>query len=201
MQWPKEKGQKDKQRSTKHTRKRSSKVHPFKYRNRNEPNERLISKTRSLYIARIYIYILSVLDLIYVHIWVPDFTPGFGGVCVARSLIFCVVFGRSYICPFVLFFLSVIVLSVLLRLTGSDYGFDIFQLFLSKVAKTIGEKNWLWTNLSVITKMETIYRYLKNVINKKLSIWSRTDLQVYYVSRNKTMIYWLYQKQNVRFWL
>ena len=46
--------------------------------------------------------------------------PVFSGVRVARSLVFCVVFCRSL---FVLlsFFPLLIVLSLLLRLTGSDY--------------------------------------------------------------------------------
>ena len=35
------------------------------------------------------------------------------------------------VCPFILFLLA-IVLSVLLRLTDSDYPFGIFKLFLSK---------------------------------------------------------------------
>jgi hypothetical protein len=56
--------------------------------------------------------------------------PVICGVRVARSLVFCVMFCRSL---FVLFFLFrlVIVLSVFLRFTESDYHFGIFKLFLS----------------------------------------------------------------------
>ena len=49
-----------------------------------------------------------------------------GGQCrvhVARSLVFCVVFYRP------LFVLLAIVLSVLLRITASEYPFGIFKLF------------------------------------------------------------------------
>jgi hypothetical protein len=54
----------------------------------------------------------------------------FSGVRVARSLIFCVVFCRSFFfCPFILFLLA-IVLSVLPRFTDSDYRFGIFKLFI-----------------------------------------------------------------------
>ena len=52
--------------------------------------------------------------------------PAFSGVDVARYLVFCVIFCRSL---FVLFLLA-IVLSVLLRLTASDYTFGICKLFL-----------------------------------------------------------------------
>ena len=49
----------------------------------------------------------------------------FSGVCVARSLVFCVVFCRSL---FVLFLLA-ISLSVLLRFMASDYPLGIFKVF------------------------------------------------------------------------
>jgi len=51
----------------------------------------------------------------------PSLSPVFSGVRVARSLVFCVVFVR---------FPLVIVLSVLLQFTDSDYPFGIFKLFL-----------------------------------------------------------------------
>ena len=51
-----------------------------------------------------------------------EFTPGFSGVCVARSLVFCVAFCKSL---FVLFPLAIMI-SVLLRFTDSDYSFAIF---------------------------------------------------------------------------
>jgi len=53
-------------------------------------------------------------------------SPVFSGVRVTRSLVLCVCFVDR--CPFVLFIL-VIVLSVLLRYTDSDYPFGIFKLF------------------------------------------------------------------------
>ena len=52
----------------------------------------------------------------------------FSGVRVARYLIICIVFCKSlFVCPFVPFLLT-IVLSVLLRITTSDYLFGIFKL-------------------------------------------------------------------------
>jgi len=55
-------------------------------------------------------------------------TPVFSGVHVARSLLFCVMFCRSL---FVLFRL-VIMLSVLLQITASDYPCGIVKLFWDK---------------------------------------------------------------------
>ena len=51
-----------------------------------------------------------------------EFTPGFSGVCVARSLVFCVVFCRSL---FVLF-PSAIMFSVLIWFSDSANSFDNF---------------------------------------------------------------------------
>ena len=54
------------------------------------------------------------------------------GICIAQSLVFCVMFCRSIIvCHFVLF-LAAIVLSVFLQLMTSDYPFDIFIHFFEK---------------------------------------------------------------------
>jgi hypothetical protein len=50
----------------------------------------------------------------------PEFTPGFNGVRVARSLVFCLMFCR------LLFVLLATVLSVL-RFTASNYTFGIFS--------------------------------------------------------------------------
>ena len=55
-----------------------------------------------------------------------EFTPGFSGVRVNRSLVLCVCF----VDPFVLFLLA-IVLSVLLRFTDSYYPLGFFKLFLN----------------------------------------------------------------------
>jgi len=52
----------------------------------------------------------------------------FSGVHIARSLVFCVVFCRSLFVLLPFFFLA-IVLSVLLRITASDYPFVVFKLF------------------------------------------------------------------------
>ena len=53
--------------------------------------------------------------------------PVFSGVRVTRSLVVCVCF-VIVVCPFILFML-VIVLSVRLRYTDSDYPFDVFKPF------------------------------------------------------------------------
>ena len=58
----------------------------------------------------------------------PDYTPGFCGVRVDRSLVFSVVFLLIVVCPFVHFHLA-IMLSVL-RFTDLHYPFGIFKLFL-----------------------------------------------------------------------
>jgi hypothetical protein len=59
----------------------------------------------------------------------PKFTPGYSGVLVVRSSVFCVVFCRSC---FVLFVLSV------LRFTASDYRrHDIAEILLKVVLSTI----------------------------------------------------------------
>ena len=55
---------------------------------------------------------------------VPEVTPVFRGVRVARSLVFFLWFCR------LLFFLLAIVLSVFLRFTSSGYSFDISKCFL-----------------------------------------------------------------------
>jgi hypothetical protein len=58
-------------------------------------------------------------------------SPVFSGVHVARSLVFYVMFCRSFVCPFVLLPLA-IVFSILLRFTASDYPFGIFKLTLEE---------------------------------------------------------------------
>ena len=57
---------------------------------------------------------------------VPEFNPGFGGVCYFRFLVFCVMFCRLF------FVILAIVLSFLLRFTVSGCPFRIFKLFLYK---------------------------------------------------------------------
>ena len=52
--------------------------------------------------------------------------PVFSWIRVARSSVFCVMFCRSLIVPFLL----VSVLSVLLGYTASDYPFGIYKLLL-----------------------------------------------------------------------
>ena len=53
-------------------------------------------------------------------------SPGFSGVPVTHSLVFCVVFLWVIVCLVVPFFLFVI---VFLRVTASDYPFSIFKFF------------------------------------------------------------------------
>ena len=57
----------------------------------------------------------------------PEFTPGFCGVRVARSLVFCVVLNIS-LCV-ILSFLTIVLSS--LGFTASDIPFGIFKFFLS----------------------------------------------------------------------
>ena len=59
--------------------------------------------------------------------WHLSSSPVFSGVHIAQSLVFCVMCSISL---FLLFHL-VIVLSVLLRFTDSDYPFGILKLFLN----------------------------------------------------------------------
>ena len=64
---------------------------------------------------------------------VAEFTPVCSGVSVDRSLVFCAV-NRC-----LLFFVCVaIVLSIILRITFSDYPCGIFRLFLMVAASLIG---------------------------------------------------------------
>jgi len=67
----------------------------------------------------------------------PEFTPGFSGVCITRSLVLCVFVDR---CLSFYPFLFTIVLSVLLRFTDSDYPFGIFKLFFSLRGKLWAHK-------------------------------------------------------------
>ena len=53
----------------------------------------------------------------------------FCGIRVSQSLDFCVVYCKPFFCIFVIY-LSVIVFSSLLSLTGSDYHFAILKMFL-----------------------------------------------------------------------
>jgi len=57
------------------------------------------------------------------HSVAPEFIPVFSAVRVVRFLVFCLMLCIS------LFALLAIALSVVLRLTASDYLFDIFRLF------------------------------------------------------------------------
>jgi hypothetical protein len=60
----------------------------------------------------------------------PRWPLVFSGVCVARSLVFNVLFNRSLIVPLSIFFFFAIVLSALLRFMGFGYTFCIFKLVL-----------------------------------------------------------------------
>jgi hypothetical protein len=70
-----------------------------------------------------------------------EFTPVISRVRVAQSLVFCVVFCRSWFSSFFPFSFLVIVLYVLLRITASDYHFDIIKLF-SDVGFTTLQETW-----------------------------------------------------------
>ena len=74
---------------------------------------------------------IFVLGLVYVPLilWSTWVHPCFSGVCVTRSLVFCVMFCRSLFVHFLL----AIVLSVLLWFTASYYPFGIFKIFLCTV--------------------------------------------------------------------
>ena len=90
-------------------------------------------------------------------------TPPFGGVRVARSLVFCVMFCRSFF--FVLlsfffwplcclsFYLLAIVLSVL-RLTDSDCSFGIFKLFLSVTNNHLLVFVIVWLTITICEKVQ-----------------------------------------------
>ena len=59
----------------------------------------------------------------------PEFTPGsYWGSCYTIFSLMCMFCGSLFVLLF--FFLFVIVLSIFLRFTDSDYHFDIFKLFL-----------------------------------------------------------------------
>ena len=58
----------------------------------------------------------------------------FSGVCVARSLVFCVMLCRVLFVPLSTFNLAII-MSVILGFTASGYPFNIFKHFLSKTKK------------------------------------------------------------------
>jgi hypothetical protein len=111
----------------------------------------------------------------------PERTRVFSGVCVARSLVFYIMFGRSL---FVLlsFFLLTIVLSVL-RFTVSEYPFGIFKHFLSEQMLTsliiysnaLNDPHYLFATLSrflpinfTCSKRLLIYLALQNVDCKRI---------------------------------
>ena len=64
-----------------------------------------------------------------------EFTPVFSGVCVVRSLVFCVIFVYIIVCHFVRFRL-VTVLFVFLRFMTSNCPFGIFKLFLGNKSRS-----------------------------------------------------------------
>ena len=75
-----------------------------------------------------------------IHMAIPEFTPGFSGVRVTRSLVLCVCFvDRCFLLLYV-FFLA-IVLFVLLWYTDSDCPFGIFKFVLQN--KAIFFPHWI----------------------------------------------------------
>ena len=73
---------------------------------------------------------------------------GFSGICVARSLVLCVCFVDR--CLLFVFVLSVIVLSVLLWFTESDYPFGIFKLFVHNHIISLSNDVWGHQTFSLI---------------------------------------------------
>ena len=74
--------------------------------------------------------------------------PGFSGVCVAQSLVFCVVF-----CPLYL----AILLSLLLRFTVVDYHFVIFKLFFVNFYVATRHGNWLFLHIFLLIMSIALY--------------------------------------------
>jgi len=84
------------------------------------------------------------------------------GVRVTRSFVFCVMFCRP------LFVLLVIVLSVLLQITASDYPFGIFKLFLGTFPNIIGsrvDQSWN-SNICSLVYLESPLMQLNISLNK-----------------------------------
>jgi hypothetical protein len=73
----------------------------------------------------------------------PEFTPGFSGVRVTRSLVLCVCFVDRCL-SFCTFSFGH---CVLLRITDSDYLFGILRLFLINISKTIISTNTIYSGL------------------------------------------------------
>ena len=90
----------------------------------------------------------------------PAFTAGFQwGSCYSIFSFMCNVL-QIVVCPCVLFLL-VIVLSVLLRITDSDYPFGIFKLFLLKLVNTMR----FWNNLKQYISISLIIA--SSILNKR----------------------------------
>jgi len=83
----------------------------------------------------------------------PISTTVFSVVRVAQSVVFCVMFCRSF------FVLLAIVLSVLLRFTTSDYPFGTFNHFFSVLLK----EYWY---IHVYTSCITTYELLRAMYSK-----------------------------------
>ena len=66
----------------------------------------------------------------------PEFTSGFSGVCVAQSLVFCVLFCRFF-CVFLSFFLLTLHCLSFSQFSVSDYTCGRFKLFLYQVIQNM----------------------------------------------------------------
>ena len=104
---------------------------------------------------------------------VPEFTSGFSGVRVTRSLVLYVCFvDRCLSFKFVLFLLA-IALSVLLRYTDSDCPFGIFKLYLTHFIDSKHNfkafiLNGIWfhivTNASGVIQLRSTVQYRSNKV-------------------------------------
>ena len=87
---------------------------------------------RSCLITRFLIWVAPRMPLLNQELLIfteaPGFIPSFHGVHVAQILVFSVVFCRSLL---VLFLLSIVL--PILRLTVSEYPFDIFKFFVLNI--------------------------------------------------------------------
>jgi hypothetical protein len=90
----------------------------------------------------------------------PEFTPGFTGVRVTRSLVLYVCFVDRCL-SFILFLLA-IVLSVLLRYTDSDCPFGIFKLFLRIY--------WIVPKKYLLLLDQTILPHFRSSIDRPLNL-------------------------------
>ena len=110
----------------------------------------------------------------------PEFTPGFSGVHIARSLVFCVMFCR-WLFVLVLVLLAIVLL-VIFWFTASDYPFGIIKLFL-----LFEEPRWyvIWRDLVVSACCQGIVLFRSGYCLIEycvwlVIIWERMDVSTSY---------------------